>query len=171
MAKTEISVMDFAIRAEKEGIGYYTKAAGMFKGGDLADFFMKLAKEEARHLETLLSLKENAMRKGVDECFKSVEIDDYLDAVVREGIFAKGESMEKKLDAVKTVEDAARIAIQAERNAIMLYTELARLSRDRDQKKILEKLVGEEKSHLVRLAGIRADHDPLYAVERFGKLC
>ena len=171
MAKTDVSVIDFAIRAEKEGVDFYTKAAGMFKDRDLRDFFMKLAKEETKHLEDLVNLKDKALKKGVEESFKSVEVDDYLEAVVREGIFPKGEGMVQKLEAVKKVEDAARIAIQAERNAILLYTELAKLSRDKAQKKLLERMVDEEKSHLVRIVSIRADFDPLYAIERFGKVC
>lgn len=171
MAKADVSVVDYAIRAEKEGVRFYTKAAGMFKDSDLRDLFMKLAKEEAKHLQSFVDLKDKTLRRGVEECFKSVEVDDYLDAVIRDGIYPKGEGMIRQLEAVKTVEEACRIAIQAERNAILLYTELAKLSRDREQKKMLEKLIDEEKSHLVRIVSLRADFDPLYAIERFGKIC
>lgn len=171
MAKADISVIDFAIRAEKEGVSFYTKAAGIFKDADLRALFMKLAKEEAKHLTEFIQLKEKALKKGVEECFKSVEVDDYLDAVVREGLFPKGESMVKKLEAVKTVEEACKIALQAERNAILLYTELVKLSKDKAQKKILQSLLDEEKSHLARIASLRADYDPLYAAQRFGKVC
>jgi len=169
MAKADISVIDFAMQAEKEGVSFYTKAAKMFKDTDLRALFMKLAKEEAKHLEEFINLKEKALKKGVEECFKSVEVDDYLGAVVQEGIFPKGESMTKKLETVKTVEDACKIALQAERNTILLYTELVKLSKDKGQKKILERLLDEEKSHLVRIASLRADHDPLYMFEKFGR--
>ncbi len=171
MAKADISVIDFAIQAEKDGVSFYTKAANMFKDRDLREFFIKLAKQEAKHLEEFIGLKEKALKKGVEEYFKSVEVDDYLDAVVREGIFPKGESVIERLAAVKTVEDACKIALQAERNAILLYTELVKISKDKAQKKILERLLDEEKSHLARIASLRADYDPLYAAQRFGKVC
>jgi rubrerythrin len=100
-----------------------------------------------------------------------VEIDDYLEAVVREGILPKGEKEAERLEKIKTVEDACRIAMQAEKNAILLYTELAKLSKDKGQKKILEAMIRDEKAHMAKIAGMRADMDPIYAAERFGKLC
>jgi rubrerythrin len=169
MAKVDISVIDFAMQAEKEGVGFYTKAANMFKDNNLRALFMKLAKEEAKHLEEFINLKEKALKKGIEECFKSVEVGEYLEAVAREGIFPKGEGMIKKLEAVKTVEEACKIALQAERNSILLYTELVRLSKDKAQRKILERLLDEEKSHLVRITSLRADHDPVYMFGKFGR--
>ena len=50
MAKAEISVIDFAVRQEKHGVSFYTKAAEKFRGTELAGLFVKLAKEEAKHL-------------------------------------------------------------------------------------------------------------------------
>ena len=46
--------------------------------------------------------------------------------------------MVKRLEKVSTVYEACVIAMSAEKNAIMLYSELAKLSKDKDQKKILE---------------------------------
>ena len=169
MAKVDICVLDFALQAEEDGVRFFTKAAEMLKERDLRALFMKLAKEEARHLEEVLSLKEKALKKGINECFASVDVDDDLDAVVRSGIFPKGEGMTRMLEAVSTVEDACKIALQAKRNAVLLYTELAGLSKDKGQKKILERLLAEEKSHMVRITSLRADHDPLYMFGKFGR--
>ncbi|HPC74461.1 MAG TPA: ferritin family protein [Syntrophales bacterium] len=169
MPKFDICVIDFAMQAEKDGVSFYTKAADTFKEKDLRALFLKLAKDEARHLEEFISLKEKALKKGVEECFLSVEVGDYLNAVAREGVFPKGEDIARKLEAVRTVEDACKIALQAERNAILLYTELVKLSKDKDQKKILEKLLEEEKSHLVRITSLRADYDPMYMFSKFGR--
>lgn len=171
MAKTEISVLDFAVRQEERGVSFYTKAAEKFRGTELADLFMKLAKEEAKHLRELMDVQAAALRKGVEECFHDVEVDDYLDAVIREGLLPGSEKAAERLEQVKTVEDACRIALQAEKNAILLYTELAKRSKDKGQKRILEAMIQEEKMHMAKIAGMRADIDPLYAAERFGKLC
>jgi len=171
MAKAEISVIDFAVRQEEYGASFYVKAAEKFKGTELAGLFVKLAKEEAKHLQELIDLQASAMRKGVEECFRAVEVDDYLDAVIREGLLPGGDKASERLEQIKTVEDACRIAMQAEKNAILLYTELAKLSKDKGQKKILEAMIREEKAHMAKIAGLRADIDPIYAAERFGKLC
>ena len=171
MAKREISVIDYAVRQEEHGVSFYTKAAEKFRGTELAGLFMKLAKEEAKHLRELMDVQATALRKGVEECFSDLEIDEYLDAVIREGLLPGGDKTLERLDQVKTVEDACRIAMQAEKNAILLYTELAKRSKDRGQKKILEAMIREEKMHMAKIASMRADIDPLYAAERFGKLC
>ncbi len=171
MAKREISVIDYAVRQEEHGVSFYTKAAEKFRGTELAGLFMKLAKEEAKHLRELMDVQATALRKGVEECFADLEIDEYLDAVIREGLLPGGDKALERLDQVKTVEDACRIAMQAEKNAILLYTELAKRSKDRVQKKILETMIREEKMHMAKIASMRADIDPLYAAERFGKLC
>jgi len=171
MAKREISVIDYAVRQEEHGVSFYTKAAEKFRGTELAGLFMKLAKEEAKHLRELMDIQAAALRKGVEECFRDVEVDAYLDAVIREGLLPGGDQAAQHLDQVKTVEDACRIAMQAEKNAVLLYTELAKRSKDKGQKKILEAMIREEKAHMAKIAGMRADIDPLYAAERFGKLC
>jgi rubrerythrin len=164
-------VIDFALRQEEYGASFYTKAAEKFRGTELSGLFIRLAKEEAKHLQELIDLQASAMRKGVEECFRVLEIDDYLGAVVREGILPKGEKAAERLDQIKTVEDACRIALHAEKNAILLYTELAKRSKKKEQKKVLERMIREEKAHMAKIAGMRADIDPVYAAERFGKLC
>lgn len=163
MAQTEVSVIDYAMKAEKDGIAFYMKAAKKFNDKELKDVFMKLAKEEAKHLETFIGIKAKAEKKGVDQCFRSENISDYLATVIREGLFPRGDSMVKRLEKVNTVYEACVIAMAAEKNAILLYSELAKLSKDKDQKKILENITKEERSHIVMVGGVRADYDPAYA--------
>jgi len=171
MARAEMSIFDFAVKAERDGIGFYTQAAKKFKETDLRDLFMKLAKEEVRHMETFLGIKQKAEKKGADQIFRSEKVSEYLDTIIREGLFPKGDSMVKRLEKVNDVGSACAIAMEAEKNAILLYSELAKRSKDKGQKKILEAMVREEKTHMAKIASMRADIDPLYAAERFGKLC
>lgn len=169
MARTEMSIFDFAMRAEKDGIGFYTRAAKKFNDRELRDLFMKLAKEEAKHLETFIGIKAKAEKKGADQCFRSENVSDYLDTIIREGLFPKGDSMVKRLEKVNTVGEACAIAMEAEKNAILLYSELAKLSKDKEQKKIFEDITKEERSHIIMVGSARADYDPAYAAMRFGR--
>ena len=169
MARTEMSIFDYAMRAERDGIGFYTKAAKKFGEANLRDLFMKLAKEEARHLETFVGIKAKAEKKGADQCFRSESVGDYLDTIVREGFFPKGDSMVKRLEKVNDVGSACAIAMEAEKNAILLYSELAKLSKDKDQRKIFEDIAKEERSHIMMVGSVRADYDPAYAALRFGR--
>lgn len=170
MAKRQqLDVFDFAIRAEKEGIEFYTKAAKKFADRDVKDLFMKLAKQEAEHLKLFTEIKLKADIGGIDPSLKNPEIDDYLESIVQEGLFPKGETVNKRLEKVDGVVAAAVIAMKAETNAILFYTEMAKLSRDREQKKLIEKIIKEEKSHVVMVRNLRADHDPMYAALTFGR--
>jgi rubrerythrin len=169
MAKAEMSILDFAMKAERDGIAFYTKAARKFKDKDLMNLFMKLAKEEARHLETFIGIKAKAEKKGADQCFRSENVSDYLDTIIREGLFPKGDSMVKRLEKVSTVGEACAIAMEAEKNAILLYSELAKLSKDKEQRKIFEDITKEERSHITMVAGVRADYDLPYAAMKFGR--
>ena len=92
MAMAEMSIFDFAVKAERDGIGFYTKAAKKFKETDLRELFMKLAKEEVRHMETFLGIKQKAEKRGADPVFRSEKVSDYLDTIIREGLFPKGDS-------------------------------------------------------------------------------
>ncbi|OPY10345.1 MAG: putative trifunctional 2-polyprenylphenol hydroxylase/glutamate synthase subunit beta/ferritin domain-containing protein [Syntrophaceae bacterium PtaB.Bin038] len=169
MARTEMSIFDFAVRAERDGIGFYTRAAKKFRETDLRDLFMKLAKEEAKHLETFVGIKAKAEKKGADPVFRSEQVSDYLDTIIREGLFPKGDSMVKRLEKVNDVGSACAIAMEAEKNAILLYSELARLAKGREQRKIFEDIAKEERSHIVMVGTVRADYDPAYAAMRFGR--
>jgi rubrerythrin len=169
MAKAEMSILDFAMKAERDGIAFYMKAARKFKDKDLMNLFMKLAKEEARHLETFVGIKARAEKKGADQCFRSENVSDYLETIIREGLFPKGDSMVKRLEKVSTVGEACAIAMEAEKNAILLYSELAKLSKDKEQRKIFEDITKEERSHITMVAGVRADYDLPYAAMKFGR--
>jgi len=171
MAKREdLDVFDFAIKAEKDGMEFYTKAAKKFSDNDdLKKLFSSLAKEEAVHMGIFNDFKIKAEGKGIEQYLKNPDIDAYIEAIVQEGLFPKGETINKRLEKVETVAQAAAIAMAAEKNSILLYTELAKLSKDKEQKKFYEKIVKEEKSHLVMVSGLRADNDPMYAALRFGR--
>ena len=53
--KQDLGVFNFAIRAEKDGMNFYMKAAKKFSGNeDLKKLFVSLAKEEAKHMDLSL---------------------------------------------------------------------------------------------------------------------
>jgi len=167
--KKDLGVFDFAVKAEKDGMDFYMKAAKKFDAEDLKKLFTNIAKEEANHLRIFSDFKVQAELKGTDQTLRNPEIDDYLEAIVQDGLFPKGETVDRRLEKVETVGQACAIAIAAEKNAILLYSELAKLSRDRDQKKFFEKIAKEEKFHMVMVRTLRANHDPMYAGLTFGK--
>ncbi len=171
MPQTQVSVFDFAIRSEEEGAAFYSNAARMFAEGPEKGFLEGLAAEESKHASAFRRLREKAEKKGSGEMFATAEVSDYLDAVVRGGLFESARGAVPGAESPKTVEDIYAIAIRAERSSILLYGELAGQAKDKTVRKIFEDLVREEKNHLVRIVALRADHDTMFAIERFGCVC
>ncbi len=171
MPETKLSVFDYAIRSEEEGAAFYAKAARTFGEGPEKAFLENLAAEETKHAATFRELKEKASRKGTAEIFASAEVSDYLDAVVRGGLFESARGAVPDGAPPESIEDVYAVAIRAERSSILLYGELARQAKDKPIRKILEQMGREEKYHLVRIVALRADQDTMFAIERFGCVC
>lgn len=171
MRNSEISVMDFAIQAEADGAAFYSAAAELAGDGNTKSYLLALAAEEGRHADTFRKLKEKIARKGAADFFVNPEVDDYLDAVLRGGLFEAARQASSDPERPGTIEDAYRIAIRAERSSILLYEAMIGAAKDRVLKKALGTMVREERAHLVRVVSLRADRDNLFAIERFGCMC
>jgi rubrerythrin len=165
---TTISVMDFAIQAEEEGAAFYTASAKLADNPEVQAYLSALAKEEAKHAQTFRKLKEKVARKGLADSFVDPGVGDYLDAVIRGGLF---EAARGGAELPKSFDDVYRIAIRAERSSILLYEAMAEASVDRGLRKAIQTMVREEKTHLVKVVALRADRDNLFAIERFGCMC
>ena len=162
------SIVDYAMRQEREGMTFYNKASRKFEDKTLKKLFAKLAGEEKKHLETFKSLKDKAQKKNVNEYFRSTGVDESLEALIKEGLFPD-DVMSKKIDKIKSVADVCALAMKAEKDAILLYSELAKVSIDKEQKKVFTQMIKEEKSHIAMVSAVRADYDPAYAAIKFGR--
>lgn len=171
MTQTARSVMDFAIQAEIDGEAFYAAAAAKTDQKGMKAYLTDLAKEEKKHAETFKSLKEKVQKKGIEEVFTNPQVDDYLDAVLRSGLFEMAKQAVPEGEAPKTIDEVYRIALRAERSSILLYEAMLDGTKDRGLKRILKKIIKEEKSHLTKIVYLRANQDGLFAVERFGCMC
>ena len=168
--KQQLDIFDFAVNAERDGMHFYVKAADKFEGIKFVnETFERLAKEEGKHITLFEKLKFKLERAGSLTPFTLEDVDDYLESIIHDGLFPQGEAAEERLKQVDDVGAACAIAMEAEKNAILLYSELANLAKDPEHIKAFKQLAKEEKSHLVMLKQVRADHDPKYAALAFGK--
>lgn len=163
------SIIDYAMTQEREGMAFYNKASRKFEDKALKKLFAKLAGEEKKHLESFKNLKAKVQKKNVDENFRSTDVDESLEALIKEGLFPKDDVMSKQIDKIKSVADVCALAMKAEKDAILLYSELAKASIDKEQKKMFMQLIKEEKSHIAMVSSVRADYDPAYAAIKFGR--
>ena len=167
--KLQLDIFDFAIGLEKEGMNFYTKASEKIPSEDLKKVFVDLAKAEATHIQAFMDLKAKAEKKGTLQLFSIPDVKEYLEALIQDGLFPTGQEAARRLEKVDSVVSACVVAMQAEKNAILLYSELGQLSKDPQQKKAFDNLAKEEKLHIVTVKNLRADHDPGYAALAFGR--
>jgi rubrerythrin len=146
-------VIGYAVLIEQRGIKLYTDAAKGLKNEPARNILLHLAEQERQHEQYFLQLKDEA--KAHDS--RKVDMDDqsvgYLAALAKSEIFADdGKPYDQKF---KTLQDVIEFGMQAEKDSILFYVELARLGWEETTRSILQSIIKEEKKHLVQLVELR----------------
>ncbi|MBN1785661.1 MAG: ferritin family protein [Candidatus Methanofastidiosa archaeon] len=133
--------LDMAIKTEKDGIKFYTKAAEGTKDALGKKMFLSFVEDEKRHLDILKKL-------SCDEHVCIEDIEDYSPRENLRTIFSDMPEDIRKM-AVDASSDivALEVAMQMERLGYDQYMKAAKESDDKELKEIFEKLAFEEKEH------------------------
>ncbi len=149
MSYTIKEIIDIAVGIEDSGYVYYTRCAGTFKDNPVRDVFDFLAREEQEHKKLFQSLHGTHAAQGVftDEYFA------YLKAIGGGRIFEKQEmTIDMILDSIKNPMDAVKHAFGAEKDSILLYSEMKQLyTGDPLTSSLLDKIIDEERKHVAML--------------------
>jgi rubrerythrin len=129
-------IWDFAIGREIEARDFYKELSQWAERPQVADAFEDLAEDELRH-----RLKLESLRAG--------KVDIRLEEVGNLGIADSMEAAEP--EANLSYADALIVAMQREKQAFRLYSDLASASQDPQIKSIFRKLAQEEAEHKLRL--------------------
>ena len=137
-------VIDFAIETENLGHHMYTRMAKHFRDDpELGSLFAKLAEDEKHHAEHFAKLKEAAARKGK----LSADEQQYLRAVSISEIFSGPGAPGKKVDEIKSREDALARAYNLEKTSLLYYHGLREVLQD----DLLEEMIAEERNHITQV--------------------
>jgi rubrerythrin len=141
-------IMEMAIRTETLGYQFYTTMAEKFKKDEeLARLFTTLASKEKVHEKTFTELKTMVTKEG-SEPVQWEEVSNYMRAFVESEFFlGKGKAL-PSMDHVKTVRDAAKFAMGFEKETLLYFYELRTIIKE---KEIVDKVINEERSHIVWL--------------------
>ncbi len=143
-------VIEQAIQTEKLGYELYLEMARKFeKDNKLRELFEMLAVKEQEHERTFTALKEKIGDKKAENW---EEVSHFLRAIVESEFFLGKDKALPSLDHLKNIEDAVRYAIGFEKETLLYYHGLHRLI---GENSILDKLIDEEKSHIVWLTEFR----------------
>jgi len=130
-------VLAFAIKTEENAYEFYTAWSGKLEDKSLVDVFKELAGEELKHKEFLLGVKKGATLKPSAKEITDLKISDYI--------------MDVKASTDMDYQDALTLAMQREKEAFKLYTNLAAVSADNTMKSTFKALAQEEARHKLRL--------------------
>lgn len=146
-------LIDIAIGIEETGVYFYTTFKNKFKDDSFAQLFQFLADEELRHREVFSEmLKDLKDAKGVF----TQEYYSYLKALGTTRVFANKDDINKIAPTLKEPLDVIKIAMDAERDSIVWYSEIKEAyHNDPTAIDILDKLIHEERKHVIILLDLK----------------
>lgn len=130
-------ILDFAMNREIEAQQFYKAVADKMKDKNIIDMFLGFVREEEKHEMILRNIYES---KGIGKYF-----DEKKDYKISETFEAP------KVSEDMTPATAFALAAKNEEAAMNLYTDLAKVCTDPEQKKVFEDLAAMERGHKLKM--------------------
>jgi rubrerythrin len=152
----ELETLKIAENIELEGLRFYTEAMNKAENDEVKNIFKLLADEEKGHsilFAKLYNEAKNESQNNDDYIYDEIT-SAYLKALADTALFNINGITNDKLKDVKDSKEALLMGIQAEKDAILLYTKMHQVSKFENTKKYLGELIIEENGHLEKLMKI-----------------
>ena len=145
-------VVDIGIEKEKQRRDFYGAVADHFEDEDMKSLFRRLRDWEETHIKKFTSIREDLKETKPVESYEG-ELDAYMKALVNDKLYQQV-SPDSFSSNVKTPLQAIDYGIEFEKDAILLFTELAHFIKS-DKKDVLMQLIEEERQHLMYFNKLR----------------
>ena len=129
-------ILDFAIVSEQEAVDFYTKLSKQATNEAMKEVFLQFAKEEMGHKARLTNIKEKQLFEFKEEKVTDLKIADYL--------------VESEAKPDMTYQDFLIVAMNKEKAAFKLYSDLAKIAPNNELRNIFLSLAQEEAKHKLR---------------------
>ena len=158
MLLKELDVFKIAVSIEEAGMVFYGAAAEAVENEEIRGVFTALKGAEIKHRETFLRMRnEDASVRPHFGFRQAPEVDAYVRELIRTNVFGSP-SAARLLAREKTLPEALELGIRAERDAILFYSALKEVAEGADIQSLLDRLIAEERKHLIILSEIRVKH-------------
>lgn len=154
---SDLEGLRIAMSIEASGRDFYQQAYEQAKEESHKNLFALLKREEVSHYETFSEIFNQVKANkdaGSDEYLFDEESSRYLTVLAEGHIFPTAENAEVKIAEAATIVEILYMAIQAEKDSILFYDELASKSKFEEARKIFNILKAEEQTHVVKLRQI-----------------
>ena len=146
-------LIDIAIGIERNGVSFYHSLAES-AGSEIAKgVYEYLAGEELKHIEVFQSMLGSVADYRPPETYTE-EYDLYLRALIDSRVFSDDQTAYDIAQRVASDAEAIQIALGAEKDSILFYSEIWDLVRQSDRE-VVNKIIKEEKSHLRQLSDLK----------------
>ncbi len=144
-------ILEIAVEIERNGQKFYKKAASMIKDSDTNQFLTELADMEKEHEETFRKMIETLPVSQTNILDPDNDASRYLQAMADGNVFDVKKDLSKMLAGQESLEEIFKMAINAEKDSIIYYIGLEDFMVDEEDKKRVDKIIEEERKHVLDL--------------------
>ena len=152
---TVAEMLDIAVGIERNGVSYYESLAQLTPDTELKAVYTGLASMERHHIDVFQGLRAAASGAGAIVPSESEEeYATYLQALVDSSVFTSDKVAREMAQKASGPAEALQLAIGAEKDSILFYTEMRDLVSQRDRDAV-DKIVREERKHVRELSELK----------------
>ncbi|OCL28549.1 rubrerythrin family protein [Orenia metallireducens] len=152
-----LEILKIAMNVEKQGENFYKRCVEVNSEPEVKAVFKELQEDEQEHYQyfkRLLEIFDEEDKSITRDYLYDPEVNQYLRALVDTKIFPDDEEVTD--DIAHNLLEAIEVGIKAEKNSLLLYSELLEMEIDEQTLDALEKLIIEEKRHLIKLEVLKS---------------
>jgi len=146
-------LIEIAIGIEKNGATFYDSLAGSTKNQEAKSTYKYLADQEKEHAAVFQKMLSLVSEYKPPETYTE-DYQRYLKALIDSLVFTDDKVTLETAKKVKSDAEAIQVGVGAEKDSILFYMEVKELVRPAERK-VVKKIIEEEKSHLRQLTGIK----------------
>jgi rubrerythrin len=146
-------LIEIAVGIEKNGAAFYNSLAGSTKNPEAKGTYKYLADQEKEHAAVFQKMLGLVSEYKPPETYTE-DYKRYLKALIDSLVFTDDKVTLETAKKVKSDAEAIQVGVGAEKDSILFYMEVKELVRPAERK-VVKKIIEEEKSHLRQLTGIK----------------
>jgi rubrerythrin len=149
---SDVEAAKIACNIERNGLAFYTAVAAKAEDANVRRVFEQLAADEKAHVAVFEELQQKLLDEPrKDGYLDSDELDAYMARLVETHVFADDSIVARLAEQVSSDIEALGVGMRAERDTMLFYHELLGFTDSAAARKAIERIIEEERQHLVQL--------------------
>lgn len=147
-------LVEMGVKIEEIGKQFYESYAKDSKDDKIRDLFLFLAEEEVKHKQKFIEILDSMERGEFIISYNYEEVDNYFRAIVDTKIFSDEDTAIQLAKNSKGKLEVINYALSFEKDTLIFYYGFIDIVKEKT-KDVVDKLINEEKSHVVKLSEIK----------------